>query len=496
MKYVLVFLFALVLRLASISSIPPGVYLDEASLGYNAFSLLLTGRDEYRQPLPVFLRSFGTYPPALSVYAAVPAIKFFGLSVFSYRLTPAVFGALSCLVFAILAARLLGQKVFLLSGVLFATNPGLMLWNRSFPEVTLALLLVLLGLVVFLHRRHYLGTFLLSLSTYAYQSPRVLVYLLILFLLIKYRRFSILAIFFLTQLPQIYFLNFSGPKIRLTNQLWFSQIPHTVTAVSREFLSQYLAYYSPQNLFWWPDPDPQRSLPELSLFYNWQVAPYLLGLIYLFFAWRQPLVIFLLAISPLAAALVKDPFSTTRASWLIVPLTLIFVPVLRRLHFSILVILTLFSLAQLYRSFFILLPHERADVWYAGYRQLYQKLDDQPLPALVDSSFPIYSLYLFYSRTPPEQVQAFFPRGLPDYYNQTVWQNYFSTNKIAFHPINWKTDIYKDQLIVGGPLSVSSDQALEHFLTPEFSLGRFTAYRTHPSLKCAGLSAKIDQCSR
>lgn len=489
MKYALIFLFALTLRLGSISSVPPGIYLDEASLGYNAYSLSLTGRDEYNQPLPIFLRSFGTYPPALSVYTAIPAIKFFGLSAFSYRLTPAIFGALSCVVFAILAARLLGQKVFLLSGVLFAINPGLMLWNRSFPEVTIALLLVLLCLVLFLRQRYYLATFLLSLSTYAYQSPRALVFLLLAFLVLKYRKYSVLVIFLLTQLPQFYFLNFSGPKIRLSGQLWYSQIPHTVSAVSREFFSQYLAYYSPQNLFWWPDPDPQRSLPELSIFYNWQVIPYLLGLIFLFRIWRNKTVIFMLLISPLVASVVKDPFSTTRASWLIIPITLILLSILRRLHYSILIILIVFSLAQLYRSFFILLPHERADIWYAGYRQLFQKLHSQSLPVLVDSSFPIYSLYLFYSRTPPGQVQSFFPRGLPDYYNQTAWQNYFFTNKIAFHPINWKSDVYKDQLIVGGRLSVSSDQAEEHFLTlidtiPDINNQPiFFIYRTNPGLK-------------
>lgn len=492
-KYVLVFLFALILRLVSLGSIPPGVYLDEASLGYNAYSLSLTGRDEYRQPLPLFLRSFGTYPPALSVYAAIPAIKFLGLTTLSYRLTPAILGALSCVIFAILAAHLLGRRAILLSGALFAINPGLMLWNRSFPEVTLALLLVLLGLVLFLRQRYYLGTFLLSLSTYAYQSPRVLVYLLLTFLVIKYRKYSVLVFFLLTQLPQFYLLNFSGPKIRLSSQLWYSQIPHTVSAVSREFFSQYFAYYSPQNLFWWPDPDLQRSLPELSIFYNWLVVPYLLGLIYLFRIWRQPLVIFLLAVSPLAAALIKDPFSTTRASWLIIPITLLFLPILRRLHFSILVILILFSLTQLYRSFFILLPHERPEIWYAGYDQLFQKLDNQSRPALVDSSFPIYSLYLFYSRTPPGQVQSFFPRGLPDYYNQTAWQNYFSKDLIAFRPIDWKTDIYKDQLIVGGPLSISSDQAREHFLTLVTTIPDINGqsilfvYQTHPELKTNSL---------
>ena len=35
------------LRFAELDSVPPGFYIDEASFGYNAYSILKTGRDEY-----------------------------------------------------------------------------------------------------------------------------------------------------------------------------------------------------------------------------------------------------------------------------------------------------------------------------------------------------------------------------------------------------------------------------------------------------------------
>ena len=57
-----------------------------------------------------------------------------------------------------------------------------------------------------------------------------------------------------------------GPNSRALTLLWWNIVPHNLFSILREFLSQYLAYLSPSNLFWYPDPDLQRSLPLLSVF--------------------------------------------------------------------------------------------------------------------------------------------------------------------------------------------------------------------------------------
>ena len=44
---ILIIILASVLRLYGISRFPAGLNADEASLGYNAYSLLQTGRDEH-----------------------------------------------------------------------------------------------------------------------------------------------------------------------------------------------------------------------------------------------------------------------------------------------------------------------------------------------------------------------------------------------------------------------------------------------------------------
>ncbi len=56
-KNVLIFLIiifvAFFLRFYKIADIPPGVNRDEASIGYTAYSLLNTGKDEYGRVFPL-----------------------------------------------------------------------------------------------------------------------------------------------------------------------------------------------------------------------------------------------------------------------------------------------------------------------------------------------------------------------------------------------------------------------------------------------------------
>ena len=65
---------------------------DEAALGYNAYSILETGRDEYGQILPIIFKSFGDYKPGFYVYLTLPFIKVFGLNELSVRLPSIILG--------------------------------------------------------------------------------------------------------------------------------------------------------------------------------------------------------------------------------------------------------------------------------------------------------------------------------------------------------------------------------------------------------------------
>lgn len=84
-SFLLIILIALLLRTYHLSSVPPSISIDEMSFGYNAYSLLKTGRDEYGAFLPFTLRAYDDYRPAILSYIIIPFIKLFGLSAFGIR---------------------------------------------------------------------------------------------------------------------------------------------------------------------------------------------------------------------------------------------------------------------------------------------------------------------------------------------------------------------------------------------------------------------------
>src|SRR5438045_9617274 len=83
---ILIVLIASFVRLYQLSAVPPSPFLDEVSNGYNAYSLLKTGNDEYGKHLPLLMQAYNDFRPTLFVYLMIPFIQFFGLSVFSIRL--------------------------------------------------------------------------------------------------------------------------------------------------------------------------------------------------------------------------------------------------------------------------------------------------------------------------------------------------------------------------------------------------------------------------
>ena len=69
---ILVSLIGAFLYFYNLGSIPPGLYLDEAGTGYNAYSILKTGKDEYGHFLPLSIKSFGDWKLPMSVYLTIP----------------------------------------------------------------------------------------------------------------------------------------------------------------------------------------------------------------------------------------------------------------------------------------------------------------------------------------------------------------------------------------------------------------------------------------
>src|SRR3989344_4753279 len=105
---ILILLLAAALRFIQLGKNPPGLYWDEVSLGYNAYSILKTGKDEHGEFLPLArFKAFGDYKPPGYIYATVPSIALFGLNEFAVRFPSALAG-----VFMVWLTYLLIKELF------------------------------------------------------------------------------------------------------------------------------------------------------------------------------------------------------------------------------------------------------------------------------------------------------------------------------------------------------------------------------------------------
>jgi len=111
-----VLLLAAFLRIYHLDTIPNGFLPGEAMRGYDAYSLGHTGADSFGVRFPLFLRGFDDYVAALYSYVAAPLV-YFGLSVFSLRLTSALLGILTVAVAFQISRRPFGNTAAIAGSV-------------------------------------------------------------------------------------------------------------------------------------------------------------------------------------------------------------------------------------------------------------------------------------------------------------------------------------------------------------------------------------------
>src|SRR3990172_8952352 len=110
-------------RLFWLHKSPPSLNWDEAALGYNAYSLLETGKDEYGFKFPITFRSFDDYKPPLYPYLDVFFIKLFGLNEASVRLPSALAGIFTIIAVYSLATHFFDWKVATFASFFIAIEP-------------------------------------------------------------------------------------------------------------------------------------------------------------------------------------------------------------------------------------------------------------------------------------------------------------------------------------------------------------------------------------
>ena len=186
---------AATLRVVDVTENPPGFFTDEAAVGYNAHTILTSGKDEHGARLPLLFRSFGDYKLGVGVYATVPFVAIFGKTEFAVRLTGVVLGLAAILAIYFLATAIFeSRQIGVISALVLAILPWHIHYSRTgFTEMLSFLPLLIFGLYAFVRgveKKEWLlaGGLLLGLTLHTYRAAWLVVPPLVILLVILYRR--------------------------------------------------------------------------------------------------------------------------------------------------------------------------------------------------------------------------------------------------------------------------------------------------------------------
>ena len=191
-----IIIVAIFLRFYNLSQVPPQPSVDEVSIGYNAYSILKTGADEYGSKFPILLRAYDDFRPALYVYLVIPFVKFLGLHVVSVRLPAVILSIISVIAVYFIAKYLTKDaptfkfkditiSIAQVATLLFAIYPWHIYISRLGHEVNAFLTFLLLGILFlfrFLEKQKWnlpLSSVFFGLSFDAYQNGKIVVPILI-----------------------------------------------------------------------------------------------------------------------------------------------------------------------------------------------------------------------------------------------------------------------------------------------------------------------------
>lgn len=196
-----VMVLAFLLRMVALSSYPAGFTPDEASLGYDAYSLYQTGKDQWGESFPLSFRSFGDFKLPLYTYLTIPTVAIFGLNEFAVRLPNALLGTLAVLATYLMALELFKSKrlengkwkIEILAALLLAISPWHISLSRGAFEANLTTFFMPLGVWAFLKgvdkpKWMLVAALAFGLNLFSYHSARLVSPLLILGLIWWQRR--------------------------------------------------------------------------------------------------------------------------------------------------------------------------------------------------------------------------------------------------------------------------------------------------------------------
>lgn len=529
-----IFALALFLRFYQLGINPAGLHGDGASQGYNAFSILHTGKDRYGETLPVIFRSNGSYQPPIYTYLTIIPVSIFGNTPFSARFISAFSGAILVLVTYLIVNKLFYDRrkhvIALISALIIAIAPWSILFSRLTVEANLSVTIFSLGILLLylsIKKSHLfaIACGVMGITSHAYYSERITTILFIatfIFLfrknfLIKKNLFWIIAglgIFVTTQIPHV-IIAFTGAFSRRFDQVSYvntqlsndNSISTIVNNLLSLFMNNYISYFSPKNLFFEGDPSLGRTIPGLGVFYAWLLVPFFIGLKHLFKNLSLPLSKILLAliiITPIPAALTGDFFYPLRILcflWtisIIVSIGLYYL--LRFIRFKIIkillsFILLIYSLFTLYSSYYSVSKYESAESFGYAYITLLNVLKDYPnQEAYIDSTrdpgVGIRNAYLM-QYDPVKLQQQLRSQMKSPYYSSVVNSDETYNINNIINKFSWKYTCRKNTILIGDTITISDGQVKEHNLKKEFEIKNplsrkvsLIGYSTNPLIEC------------
>lgn len=360
---ILIVIFSFFLRFWQLGNYP-ALNADEAAIGYNAYSLILTGHDEHGNAWPIHFQSFNDYKPGLYFYLVLPFVKFFGLNTLAVRIPGAALGVLSVLMIYLLVKELFKEERFaLISAFFLAISPWHLQFSRGGWEVNVATFFTILGVWLFLKALKKPGVLTFSLaflpiilSLYTYHAPRVVAPLLVLGLIIIYwqelskniKPFLIacgISLILLLPLGRDLLSSntFSrvagvglfadlGPINRINEQrgehgntLFGKLIHNKVVNYGLAFAENWAAHYSGSFLFVSGDAVQRNAVPETGEMYLFDILFVAVGFVFIIrnFDKRWKFIILWLIVAPIASALTFQAPNALRAQNMVVPLIII-----------------------------------------------------------------------------------------------------------------------------------------------------------------------------
>lgn len=512
-----IFFLALFLRLFKLGENPTFIS-DEVSIGYNAYSILKTARDEWGKLLPFSFKCFGEYKLPVYIYLTVPFIATFGLNELATRLPSSLLGAGSIILIYHLLRRLFSKngKIVnspfpLLASFFLAISPWHIQTSRMTLEANVSLFIFLLAFYFLLQSFNkktfsYFALPLFSLSLYTYNGCRVFVPVFLLGFCFLYREelrkeflkkwFLSLLLALLILLPLI-FTGFQETRARLFKVGIFTDpgiisrinqkrgeclnvLPNLICRVSynrpvvytKVFIQNYLSHFTQDFLFWQGSNLAQYSIPNRGMLYLFELPLIILGILYLIKEKRE----FLVLLTWLLAAPIANSFTglahPVRAIHLL-PLFSIFTAggvtfallylkkskLMINLFKITLFLVILISGTGFLVNYFVFYPLVHTSTWQGGYPELYSKLVEyeKEYQKIIVSKFygEPHIFFLFYSEFPP----AIYQKGIEvvRYDREDRWVNVDKIGKYYFLEKIDFAEVEPGSLVVAVPKEVPED---------------------------------------